>query len=153
MAHTIVSVESGSIAQKLGILAGDVLEEINGELVVDFIDYQALCAEEKMCLVIRRGEEETSYTFEKDEYEPLGLEFFPADDVFDAAVLQPMRVLLCGSIARACAAFSAREGRRLAHEPDDGQLCDPDQCFRRGIGKDHSPPCLAAVYFGPLHGS
>ncbi len=75
MAHTIVSVESGSIAQKLGILAGDVLEEINGEPVVDFIDYQALCAEEKMCLVIRRGEEETSYTFEKDEYEPLGLEF------------------------------------------------------------------------------
>jgi len=75
MAHTIKSVEPDSIAFQLGIKAGDELISINGENVIDFVDYQALCANEKLNLLVRSCGVETEYEFEKDDYEPLGMEF------------------------------------------------------------------------------
>ena len=75
MSHNIIWVEPGSIAAQLHLRAGDKLKAINGEIVRDFIDYQALSACEKLTLSILRGDEELEYEFEKDEYEPLGLEF------------------------------------------------------------------------------
>lgn len=75
MLHTIKSIEPGSIADQLGIVPGDQLVSINGENIVDFIDYQTLCSEEKMVLTIRHNSEDTDYEFEKDDYEPLGIEF------------------------------------------------------------------------------
>lgn len=75
MAHVIKTVEPDSIAFQLGIKAGDELVSINGENIIDFVDYQALCSAEKMNLLIRSCGVETEYEFEKDDYEPLGLEF------------------------------------------------------------------------------
>ncbi len=75
MPHTIAAVLPESIAEQLGIRAGDALVSINGESVVDWIDYEAFCCTEQMNLVIRRGNEEIEYELEKDEYEPLGLQF------------------------------------------------------------------------------
>jgi len=75
MPHTITAVLPDSIAQQLEIVPGDALVSINGETVVDWIDYEAFCCTEQMTLVIRRGEEEIEYELEKDEYEPLGLQF------------------------------------------------------------------------------
>ena len=75
MLHKIKNIEPGSIAEQLGIVPGDELVSLNGEDVIDFIDYQTLCYEEKMNLVIRRAGEEMEYEFEKDDYEPLGIEF------------------------------------------------------------------------------
>ena len=75
MTHRIRAVEPGSIADQLGIRPGDELKTINAEPVVDFIDYQALCCEEKLTLEIVQNGAVCEYEFEKDEYEPLGLEF------------------------------------------------------------------------------
>lgn len=76
MTHKIKAVEKGSIADQLGIRPGDELVSINGEEIVDFVDYQALCAAEKLCITVSSSGEQTDYEFEKDDYEPLGLEFF-----------------------------------------------------------------------------
>ncbi len=75
MPHTITAVLPDSIAEQLEIVPGDALVSINGKSVVDWIDYEAFCCTEQMSLVIRRGEEEIEFELEKDEYEPLGLQF------------------------------------------------------------------------------
>lgn len=75
MSHTITAVLPDSIAEQLEIVPGDVLVSINGKSVVDWIDYEAFCCTEQMSLVIRRGDEEIEFELEKDEYEPLGLQF------------------------------------------------------------------------------
>ncbi len=75
MPHKITAVLPESIAEQLEIVPGDELVSINGQTVVDWIDYEAFCCCEEMNLVIRRGEEEMEFEFEKDEYDPLGLQF------------------------------------------------------------------------------
>ena len=75
MQHIICEVEKGSIADQLGIRPGDYLLAINGQNVVDWLDYQAFCCTEKLSLITRRDDEEIVYELEKDEYEPLGLKF------------------------------------------------------------------------------
>ena len=75
MAQTIVSVDAGSPAARAGIRAGDELLRINGECVVDLLDYEALCAEARLRLALRREGKTWERTVEKDEYESLGLNF------------------------------------------------------------------------------
>ena len=75
MGHVIHTVEKDSIADQLGILPGDELIQINGVSVIDWVDYQALCANEKMNLLVERRGVQTEYEFEKDDFEPLGLTF------------------------------------------------------------------------------
>ena len=75
MPHKITAVLPDSIAEQLEIVPGDELVSVNGQTVVDWIDYEAFCCSEQMNLVIRRGEEEMEFEFEKDEYDPLGLQF------------------------------------------------------------------------------
>ena len=60
MAHRIVSVDAGSPAEALGLRAGDELLAVNGEYVVDFLDYEALCAERYVRLLVRRMESRRS---------------------------------------------------------------------------------------------
>lgn len=71
MAHRIISVEDGSPAQRAGILPGDELISINGETVIDFIDYQALTAFEVLDIGTRRGH----FSVRKGEYQDTGLAF------------------------------------------------------------------------------
>ena len=75
MAQKIVSVDTGSPALRAGIRAGDELLRIGGETIVDLLDYEALCAESRVRLLARRAGVETEYDIEKEEYEPLGLNF------------------------------------------------------------------------------
>lgn len=75
MKHLITGVDNGSIAQQLGIAVGDTLAAINGECIRDVIDYQAFCAQEALTVTVEREGESTEYSFEKEEYEPLGLHF------------------------------------------------------------------------------
>lgn len=75
MGHVIRAVEPESIADQLGIRPGDVLLTMNGENVIDWVDYQAFSGNEKINLVIERNGVQTEFEFEKDDYEPLGLEF------------------------------------------------------------------------------
>lgn len=75
MAHRIVSVDPGSPAARAGLRAGDELLSMNGEWVVDFLDYQALSAHRRVQLACRREGRLLSFTVRKDEYAPLGLNF------------------------------------------------------------------------------
>ena len=75
MSHIIVSVDRRSPAEKAGIRAGDRLTHINGEVVVDFLDYQALSANRRLNVRVLRGEEAVELTVSKGEYDALGLNF------------------------------------------------------------------------------
>ena len=71
MAHRITAVAKGSPAYRAGIRAGDELLSIDGEIVIDFIDYQALTVPGRLTVKTRKGE----YPIKKAEYADLGLEF------------------------------------------------------------------------------
>ncbi len=74
MAHKIVHIEKGSIADKLGLREGDSLAKINGEELIDQIDYQALTAQSPCVLeVIRRDGRVVKHTVHKEDWEPLGI--------------------------------------------------------------------------------
>ena len=75
MAQRIVSVDKGSPAAHAGIRTGDLLMKIGGEPVYDFLDYQALTAERRLTVTLRRGEKELTCHVKKGEYAPLGLNF------------------------------------------------------------------------------
>ena len=75
MSHLIVSVDPGSPAARAGIREGDRLMRIGGANVVDFIDYQALSAQKRLTVRVRRGEAELDFSIRKEEYAPLGLNF------------------------------------------------------------------------------
>ena len=75
MGHIIKSVPEGSLGAELGLLPGDELLTLNGEPVVDVIDYQALLSTEELALVYRRGGETLEVDCEKEEWEELGVEF------------------------------------------------------------------------------
>lgn len=68
--------DADSIAAELDIRPGDHLCAINGESVEDVIDYESLCAQERLLLSLQ-DENGAPYEaeVEKDEYEPLGLAF------------------------------------------------------------------------------
>ena len=71
MAHRIIDVAPGSPAHRAGIRKGDELTRINGETIIDFIDYQALTAGAKLTVTTKKGE----YHIRKKEYADLGLSF------------------------------------------------------------------------------
>jgi putative radical SAM enzyme (TIGR03279 family) len=70
----ILAVESGSIADELGIRPGDVLLAVNGEAVIDLIDYLVEESAECLHLVIKHpGGKLRELDIEHDSDEPLGL--------------------------------------------------------------------------------
>lgn len=71
----IKNVISGSPAAKCGVIAGDLLVNINGNSIKDVLDYMYYAAEVNVKLDIVRHGEELSFTAKKDEYDDLGLEF------------------------------------------------------------------------------
>ena len=75
MRHVIESVERGSAAYRHGLRAGDALISLNGEAIVDEIDYQALIAGSRVHAVVERDGREVAVDIRKQEGEPLGLHF------------------------------------------------------------------------------
>ena len=76
MEHLITAVEPGSPALRHGLEAGDTLVAINGESIVDEIDYQALIASSRLKLqLIRKDGRQEEVLIRKEEWEPLGLHF------------------------------------------------------------------------------
>ena len=74
MPSVITHVQPGSIAAKLGLRAGDQLDRIAGEPVIDQIDYQALTAQSRFDMTVTRpdGTQEILHV-RKQDWEPLGL--------------------------------------------------------------------------------
>lgn len=74
--HRILKVDAHSIAEELGIQAGDCLLTINGEQIEDVIDYESLSTDERLLLVLENERGECyEAEIEKDAYDPLGLNF------------------------------------------------------------------------------
>jgi len=72
----ITKVSPHSVAAGLGVSEGDSLLLINGERVLDVVDYEYLCAEERLLLTFMRPDgEQYEAEVEKEAYEPLGLTF------------------------------------------------------------------------------
>jgi len=74
----IAYVEKGSLAHRRGICAGDVLVSINGNEIVDVLDYRFYLAEKQVKLLCKRAEEEFTVTIRKGQYDDIGLDFATA---------------------------------------------------------------------------
>ncbi len=72
---TVASVKKGSLADRAGILDGDILISVNGNAISDVLDYQFYIAESELTLVIHRGPELFELRISKDEYSDIGLDF------------------------------------------------------------------------------
>jgi len=71
----ILSVEAGSIADELGIQAGDSLVAVNGEPVNDLVDYLIEEPKESLHIALSRASGDVwSLDIEHDADEPLGLD-------------------------------------------------------------------------------
>ncbi len=68
-------VDANSVAQRFGIQKGDKIVSINGEKLIDYIDYVYFCAKEKLKIVLMRGEERIRVCIRKDFSQELGLDF------------------------------------------------------------------------------
>lgn len=79
----ISSVEKGSIAEKLGIEAGDFLIGIDGNEICDVIEYENKIYKTNLKLEVEKKEglEKKEYIINKEKFEPLGMEF--SDVIFD----------------------------------------------------------------------
>ncbi len=75
MPHTITAVKRGSAAHLSGVRPGDRLIRINGEEIIDQIDYQALSSNSLVILdVEKKNGGNAIFTIRKDECEPLGIQ-------------------------------------------------------------------------------
>ena len=74
--HIVKSVEPGSIAEELGIEAGDKLLSINDNIIEDVFDYHYYVNDEEILLLIQKPDgEEWELEIEKDYEEDLGIVF------------------------------------------------------------------------------
>lgn len=71
MSARITEVESGSLAERAGIVAGDELVSINGKPIRDVLDYKFYAYDKKLKVELRRK----TVKIKKDEGEDLGLVF------------------------------------------------------------------------------
>lgn len=73
MTHLIDAVRPGSIADRHGIRAGDELVSVNGEELIDDIDYQALTGKSRVDIVIKHEGAARKIQILKAREAPLGL--------------------------------------------------------------------------------
>ena len=74
--HIIQNIEAGSVAQEMGIEAGDVLIAINGNEITDIFDYQYLIQDEYVEVLIRKQNgDEWLLEIDKEYDEDLGIVF------------------------------------------------------------------------------
>jgi len=71
----ITSVDASSLAEKAGVLCGDILISINGNTISDAFDYRYYLTESRVLLGLERNGQKISVTVEKDEYDDIGLGF------------------------------------------------------------------------------
>ncbi len=74
--HVIAKVQPNSIAEEMDIEAGDMLLKINGQPMDDIFDYQYLCEDDYLeVLIEKKGGEQWLLEIDKDPDEDLGIEF------------------------------------------------------------------------------
>ena len=74
--HIIKEIKPGSIADELGLVAGDKLISINENTIEDVFDYHFCVNEEELVLLVKKQNgEEWELEIEKDYDEDLGIVF------------------------------------------------------------------------------
>ena len=73
--NEISCVETGSPADRAGLVAGDIITSINGCDVYDVLQYKYLCADTTLDIEVSRGGIAKKFHITKEEYEDPGLEF------------------------------------------------------------------------------
>ncbi len=74
--HVIDKIETGSIAEELGLPPGDILISINGTVIGDVFDYRYLIHDEFLTVAVQKADgEEWELEIEKDYDEDLGIVF------------------------------------------------------------------------------
>ena len=108
----VKAVTPGGIGASLGIVPGDVLEQINGETLGDPIDYRFHVSDEEIVARVRRGQEVWEAEIEKDADEDLGLAF------------EDMEILKCDNACVFCFLHQMPKGMRKAlyYQDDDYRL-------------------------------
>jgi putative radical SAM enzyme (TIGR03279 family) len=111
----VVAVAEGSPAARAGLLPGDEILTVAGQVPRDVIQYQQLSAEPELDLDIRRGGLELTLSVERREAEPLGLEI-------DAALFDQVRT--CDNHCEFCFIYQLPQGMRksLYVKDDDYRL-------------------------------
>ncbi len=74
-ALTVSNVETGSSAEKAGVIPGDVLTHINGKPVLDILDYRFHSAYSRLIIKVERDSAAFTLTIRKEQEEDAGLEF------------------------------------------------------------------------------
>ncbi len=94
MPAVVIDIEENSIADEIGIAAGDTLLSIDGKEINDILDYQFLIREEELLVDIQKADGKIwSIEIEKDYDEDLGLVF---DDIlFDRLKVCKNRCVFC----------------------------------------------------------
>jgi putative radical SAM enzyme (TIGR03279 family) len=107
----VVAVAEDSPAGRSGLLPGDELRSMNGQVPRDVIEYQLLADEPVVDFELVRGGIELEITVEKEPGEPLGLEISAA--IFD-------RVRTCDNHCEFCFIYQLPKGmRRSLYLKDD----------------------------------
>jgi putative radical SAM enzyme (TIGR03279 family) len=112
----VLAVENGGLAARHGIIPGDVIESINGEPLIDDIDYQALTSARHLHLRIRKADGRYSEVdIIKSTSSPLGLTF---------EQLGSPDILLCGNNCIFCFVDQMPDGMRdtLYVKDDDWRM-------------------------------
>ncbi len=90
----ISNVEENSLAQKIGLVIGDKILQVNGKKLRDIIDFSFEFAEEKIEILIEHADgSRESKSFDKDVDEELGVEFESA--VFDGIKICKNHCVFC----------------------------------------------------------
>ncbi len=71
----ISGIEKKSLAEKAGILPGDVLVSISDNEICDVLDYRFYITEKKLSLKVLRDGKELVFDIRKPQYDDIGLEF------------------------------------------------------------------------------
>ena len=75
MSVTVTGVMAGSFAEKAGVLSGDQLVSINGNEIVDVLDYRFYQNEKRLKLVLLRNDKQLKIKIKKGEFDEIGMEF------------------------------------------------------------------------------
>jgi len=73
----VSNIRSGSIAEKSGILPGDILLSVNSHKLRDPIDFMFYSADEMLDIVVKRNGRKTNVTVSRDNNMDFGIDFRP----------------------------------------------------------------------------
>ena len=111
----VLTLEPGSPADLAGVQLGDVITHVNGQPVLDIVDFAFLSAGESVALDMLRGTDPLHFEIAKGYDDDLGIEF--GDDLFD-------RVHICKNKCVFCFLYQQPKGLRpsLYIKDDDYRL-------------------------------